>query len=1028
MYWFLKNPVAANLLALFLLLAGGLALSSMRIEGFPRLPADTVSVSTIYPNASAEQVEERVTRKIEDAITGIDGIKKINSVSANGFSQINVVRNPGHKLAQLRSDVRERLDSIYGLPADAERPVMESNDFDFPALYIVLAADKQQQLLQGSARKLKNQLLENPNISRVKIVGKKQAELVIGLKKKLLDSHELNRQQVFESIRQSVLNEGLGHLDTEAGRVFVKSNTRKDSAESYENIIVKNYADSDPIRLSDIADVRDGYRDDHIYVRTGNQDAIVLEILIAKKENLLEISKAVKQELSAYQHTASGKVEFYIFGDSSAYIQDRLNLLKSNAVQGLVIVFILLALFLQIKIAFWVAVGIPVALAGAVWSMGLNVLDYSINDITTFGVIVSLGTLVDDAVVVGESVYEHRQHSSDRFESTRFALEKVAVATTFGALTTIAAFSPLLLLDSAIGKILGTFSVVVILAVAFSLLESKFILPSHLMGDLDATPKGQLGSALKQWGKLQGFCKQALFRVRDKLYLPALQRLLKHRFSSFLLFFSLLVSCAYLVYQEHVKVVLFPDVPGDMIQFDIDFDAQFPPEQGLKVLSDIAREGTELSDALAQEHNVSQGPVKSIFYVMLGATKAQIFAELSPVEQREHFPQQEIVNRWRKRIGSPEGIDALRISASEDMAGGFELLLKGRDRDRLKQVAEKISDYMHRVEGVHSIKHSAQGQSPQLDIHASDMAFELGFTERSLADTVKSRLAGTEVYRFYRDTEEVRVWLKASDEERDSIADFVNMKISSEQQQEYDLSELAETQSGYASEGIERLNRANVIRIYAGLDKSRTSSEQLYRDVLGYFEREIHDEHPDVRLSAGGELEEGQSIKSRLKEAFYIAMFMIYVLIAIPLKSYVKPLIIISIVPFGAVGAIWGHMLMGLPVSLMSLFGLMALSGIIVNDSLVLVVRYNEHRDNGETSFEAARLACRDRFQAIFLTTVTTVLGLLPLMLETSEQAQYLIPAAVSLAFGELFGTAITLILIPLILVQKDEIAKRFQK
>ncbi len=292
---------------------------------------------------------------------------------------------------------------------------------------------------------------------------------------------------------------------------------------------------------------------------------------------------------------------------------------------------------------------------------------------------------------------------------------------------------------------------------------------------------------------------------------------------------------------------------------------------------------------------------------------------------------------------------------------------------------------------------------------------------------MKSRLAGTEVYRFYRDTEEVRVWVKASDEERDSIADFVDMKISSDANHEYALSELAETHSAYDIGGIERLNRANIVRVYSGLDKSRMSSEALYREVTTHFEKEIAAQYPDVRLSAGGELEEGQNIKSRLKQAFYIAMFMIYVLIAIPLKSYVKPLIIIAIVPFGAVGAIWGHMLMGLPLSLMSLFGLMALSGIIVNDSLVLVVRYNEHRENGKPSFEAARLACRDRFQAIFLTTVTTVLGLLPLMLETSEQAQYLIPAAVSLAFGELFGTALTLIFIPLILVQKDEITQRFR-
>lgn len=1021
--WFLDNPVAANLLAVFFLLAGLLSSMSMRIEGFPRLPADTVSITTIYPHASPEQVETELSRRIEDSLSSIDGIKKINTISGTGYSQLNIVRKQSYDISELKTQIKEKLDAISDFPPLAEKPVIESNDFDFPAMYIVVSAVPDQQELQSLARQLKNRLLESPEISRIKIIGQKPAEINIGVNQSKLADLNLSMADVAAAVRNASVTEGLGHLDSKAGRLYIKTDRRYESASALADIVIRNSVGMEPTRLSDIAEIKEEYRDDHVYVRMNGEDAMVLELLIAKKENLLEIAEVAKQTIT--QFSAKTDAEVTVFGDSSSYIKDRLSLLQDNAIQGLIIVFVLLALFLNLKVAFWVALGIPVSLGGAAWFMGLEALDYSINDITTFGVIVSLGILVDDAVVVGESVHEHRHHSSDARKSVVVALEKVAVATTFGALTTIAAFSPMLMLDSALGKILGTFSAVVILAVLFSLLESKLILPVHLLGGVNNESYGFMGGFAKLWQPVQAASQRGLLKFRDSVYLPVLNLALKFRRTVFSLFTAAILLCASLIYEEYIAVVLFPDIPGDMILVDIDFDAQFPAHKSLEAIADISIAGTEVAQRLELERELPKTPIKNIFYVMLGPSKAQIYAELSAINDRGDLSQAQLISAWRSKIGKPEGITSIRLNASDTIAGGFELILRADSEEHLHEAANRVKHFLAQQAGVTNIKLSGQGASQLVHIDSAQKLLDIGLSHRQLSEDVKTHFAGTEVFRFYRGVEEVKVWVKASSNERDSIYDLLNKNIKNSEGYDYRLADISSQKQAYQADELERMNRSRVFRVQATLAKDQVAPEQLYSKLSAFIDDKVKIDIPGVSYSSGGELEEGDEIKGKLKKAFFIAIFLIYALIAVPLKSYTKPLIILSVIPLGAVGAIIGHGLLGLPISLMSLFGLMALCGIIVNDSLVLVVRYNENLSQGMPVLEAVQRACKDRFQAIFLTTATTVLGLLPLMLETSEQAQYLIPAAVSLAFGELFGTLLTLILIPLILVEKHELSKK---
>lgn len=1020
--WFIRNPVAANLLMAFIIFIGVMTTINIRVEGFPRIPPENITIETYYDDATASQVDELVTQKIEKALEGLSGVRSISSSSENGYSSVTVRRAGGQDLQKLLDKVRLRVDRVYDLPDSIKRPVIDTDDESFAALYINLFGKADQQILQTLAERFKQDLLAEPEVSKLSLFGLHSREMRIEIKPELLRQYNLVVADVMDQIANSSLSFKGGSLKTAGGDILLKTDHKAKFYNQFSAIPVIERADGTSILLGEIATIKDSFADGDYIFRYNGDATIGMEVLVGQKENLINISAVAHRVVEQFKAQLPPCVDLEIWADSSGYISERLQMLRSNGVQGLLLVLLVLSLFLNVRLAFWVAMGIPVAVMGALAVAGSKWVDYSLNDITSFGLIIVLGILVDDAVVVGESVFEERQLTPDPIIGTEKGVAKVAVATVFGVLTTVAAFYPMMLIDNPLGKVLAGFSGIVIFALLFSLLESKLILPAHLAQLNIGRPARRWPARF--WHAVQRFCRASLFAVRDRFYAPLLGIALRHRYTTLLLFIAGGVLGIGLIWTGQVRTVFFPEVPGQMISVNMTMDARAPFHLTRDNIEQVYRQGVAVSEEMQKEAGLAKPPIKAIFVMIPDAGSAQIYAELSPVSQRPGVEVTEVVRRWRQRSGRLEGANQFRISGVEEMGGGFAVNLYARDSHLLKLASDEVKDYLARYDGVSGIRDSLTSGQPQLELKVRPQARNLGFDTRTLAAQIGYAFGGGEVHKVRRDGEEVKVIVVNKRSARDSIADLMQAQLRSKDGSWYPLSMIAEVEQGYVSSSVNRRNGKRVNSVAANIDRSLVAPEEINQALFTQLVPELKQKYPGVEIKAGGEFEEMGEIKGGLKQALLIAAVLIYVLMAVPLKSYWQPVMILAIVPFGFVGATIGHLIMGLPLSLLSFFGMLALTGVVINDSLVLVTRYNQLREEGSDVRTAIQNAGVSRFQAIFLTTATTVIGLTPLLLETSEQAQYLIPAAASLAFGELFSTALMLLLVPVLLALTDDVKR----
>ncbi len=1013
--WFIRNPVAANLIMMLVIIAGFFTMTTMRIEGFPKLPADSIQIDTVFAGAYTGQVDRQITQKIEKALEGLPGIKKIQSTSLEGFSSILVQKNEGYSLQRLQDDVRMRLDGIYNLPGAADKPVISRTDFDFPALIVQLYGGTDPGTLQRLGRELREALLSRPEISRLNAWGERKPEIRIEVRPEILEKYALTISDIVESIQQSSLTFKAGSLKTEGARIALRADSQGYYYRDFADIPLYRRSDGSQLLLADVAAIHDTYEDDDIIVRFNGQPALGMEVLIGRSENLLDIAAVVKDTVAQFQKTLPAEVSLSVWADSSHYISDRLNLLKNNALQGLFLVFVLLALFLDLKLAFWVAMGVPISIAGAMAVMGSQWVDYSLNDITTFGFIIALGILVDDAVVVGESVFEQRKYHRHAIKGTERGVGRVATATIFGTLTTIAAFSPMMLIDSALGKIMASFSGVVILALLFSLFESKFILPAHL-AHISLQRGNDAFRPLRIWRGMQQAVQNNLDLFIQKIYKPVLEWSLKQRYAILVLFIAVAFLGIGLIGKGQIKTVFFPDIPEQVLRVTMEMDARAPYGLTLENADHIEEVANTLNAEWIKDFNLKENPIKHILLVVSGAFMVQIYAELTPPDVRSGLSTVDILRQWQNRVGRLEGTTELVFSATEETGGGFAIDLYSKDEEDLKAASQELLAYLQGIEGVSNLRDELKNGKPELYLKLKPEAQHLGFSNEILAAQVGEGFAGAEAQRIQRGRQEVKVIVKNREAARDSIADLMQLRLKNGDGTWFPLTSVVTIESAYVTDYIARRDGRRVNTLRASIDKSKVSPGEISQALFSSLIPDLENRYPRVSISQAGELEEMVNLKGNLIKALVFTGILIYALLAIPLKSYWQPLIIMSVIPFGFVGAAIGHLLMGLPLSFLSFLGMLALTGVVVNDSLVLMTRYNQGKTAGSTVHDALISAGLGRLRAIFLTTVTTVAGLMPLMHETSEQAQYLIPAAVSLAYGEIFATLITLILVPVLI------------
>ncbi len=1017
--WFIRNPVAANLLMLLLLVAGYFTVTGIRIEGFPALPPNSLSISIVYPGASVEQVDRGVTRLVERALEGLPGVKKIAATSGEGYCLVWVQKDTGIDFDRFQDDIKTRLDSMPNLPRLAERPVISRDELTMPAILVQIYGETDEETLQEIARLVRNELLADPQISKLEVFGLQTAEVRIEVDNDRLSAHGLSVVELEQAIARSSVEYQTGTLKSSAAIIQLRADQEALYYTDFNNLPVKTLPNGTRLLLKDVARVSDGFAEADLVARFQGQPCVGILIFTGKKGDLLQVSKVAQRIVEKLQPQIPAVVQVEPWIDFSIYMQDRLSLLQTNGWQGLLIVFVLLALFLNYKLAFWVAMGIPISLAGALALMGERFLDYSLNDITSFGLIIVLGILVDDAIIVGEAVFAERSCSTDPITATIKGVERVAMATVFGCFTTVAAFYPLLLIDNELGKIFASFSVVVIVALLFSLLESKLILPAHLASlSMKSKPPSNLWH--KSWVGLQRGAARCLNCINLQIYQPVLVRALKHRYSALILFITVAVMGC-MVFTGQLRTLFFPEVPGDIITVNLEMENGSPQSLTTANLASIEMAASELNAELMAQLSLAAPPIRRVMTALTDTGSGEIYAELQP-EKTRAMPTLETLRKWRDKVGRLEGVEELEFSGSLETGGGFMVEVAARDETVLLNAVRELRAALQQIKGVADVRDDLQGEMPELRLRLKPVAEHLGLTAADLARQIGDGFGGLEIQRLQRGTEEVRAVIRYQQQQRQYLSDLYSSRIRTEDGRWLPLLAVADIETGYSQGEIRRQNGRRAVQVRASLEKEQIGTEELYVRMQETLVPDLKRKYPGVTIGGVGELEEIGEMKTGLKKGLVMILVLIFALLAIPLKSYWQPLVIMSVIPFGFAGAVIGHKIAGIPLSVLSFFGMLALAGVVVNDSLVMLTRYNQLRCEGVPQAPALLQAGTSRFRAILLTTVTTVSGLAPMLLETSEQAQYLIPAAVSLAYGELFATPLTLVLVPLLICIGEDV------
>ncbi len=1039
--WFSGNHVAANFIMLAVLLAGFSTWFQLRKEVFPETSFDAVIISVPYPNATPEEVANGVIVPIEEAIADVEGIKKVTSNANRNAGSLTVQVETGYSVRDVMNDIQTKVDAIENFAENAEEPIFEELIINRQILSLTVSAETDEANLREYADSLRDGLLNYvpkkpegwgdriqeffsgpPAIKKVELASVRPYEISIEVPEDELRKYNLTLSQVAAAVRNTSLDLPSGSVKTGSGEIVVRAVARKYRGEEFADIVVKKLPDGSDLKLSQIAEVIDGFEDVELTSTFNGRTAVVVHVFRVGEQDTLTLARIAKEYVEELNPPEG--VDISVWNDQSVILDARLDLLTGNIAQGLFYVLIVLALFLRPSLAFLVALGIPISFAGGIWLM--PDLGISINMISAFAFILVLGIVVDDAIVVGENVYTRIQGGEHPREASWKGTHEVGVVVIFGILTTITAFTPMLGLSGVSGKIWPNIPLVVIPVLLFSLLQSKFVLPAHL-ALLKPSSDQRSRNPLT---RLQKTIAEGLEVFIEKFYTPFLAACLRFRYIVLVTFIALVVMAVGMVVTKHIPFQFFPKVEGEILSAKLEMPLGAPFAETQEVVRRLEQAALQLGREVKDRNGNSiitntlatagMQPFQGGFApdTAAGTHLGEVTLELVPAADRD-ISSEELKVKWQKIVGDIPGIVALKFRA-ETAAGGnaIDINLTGRDNEQLAVATEwATAKLKNDYKGVIEVSNSDRKGREELivrDLTAKGKA--LGFDLANVMGQVRDAFYGNEVQRLQRGRDEVKVMVRYPENERKSLANLERMKLRSPGGEEVPLLEVIIPEYGRGPATITRVNRFRTISLQADVD---TAGGFNSNEIVEAYTKEVLDElpkkFPGVKYTFEGEQSDQRDSLREMKIGFTGALLIMYVLMAIPLKSYFQPLIVMSVIPFGMVGAIVGHMVMGLSLSIMSMCGIVALAGVVVNDSLVLVDYVNRHRKKGYSSRTAALRAGARRFRPILLTSLTTFVGLMPMLLETDMQAKFLIPMAVSLGFGILFATTITLLLLPIL-------------
>ncbi len=1022
--WFVRNPVAANLLMFVLLIGGGLALLILNQEEFPNIDTRMVTINVPYLGAAPEESEQGVCIRIEEAIEGVEGIDKIYANAAEGSCSVQAELATEADESTAVNEIKSRVDGINTFPAETEKPIVSKMMMTRGAIQVAISGNADERTLKEVGKEVREDIAAMNGVSQVTLSYVRPYEISIEVSEYDLRRYGITLDTVTQAVRNASLDMPGGSIRTEGGEILIRTKGQAYWGQEFEDIVVLTRPDGTKITLREIAIISDGFEEGDLRARFNSEPAVVVKVYQVGNEDTIHIADSVKDYIREYQAMLPPGIKLTVWTDGSRKLLERLSILNTTAVSGLALVLIVLALFLRFRLALWVAAGIPIALLGTI--AVFPYADISISTVTVMAFILVLGILVDDAIVVGERIYGHEQMGKDPVQAAIDGTWEVSIPVIFGVLTTMAAFLPLLIVPGRMADFFGVIGWVVIIALVFSIIESQWILPAHLAhrNHTEATR-----GFSRKWNQMQGALSDWLENVARKRYQPVLKRAVEWRYATAAAGLGVLIMALALIASGRVVFGFFPSVEGDRVHAQLEMPEGVSVDVTARAAEQIERAGALLQQQLDDEIAPAEGSVVKNTLSSIGTIVersgpqrtmagrshyAEIVMELLPLSERNDLSAKEVASRWRELTGNVPDAVKLTFNADEWSAGEpINYELSGKDVDLMRAAAAELRAELARYEGVFDISDSFRSGKQEIKLSLLPEARNLGLTLNDLARQVRNAFYGSEAQRIQRGSDDVRVMVRFPESERKSIGNLEDMYIRTPQGDEVPFYSVARFELGRGFSSIRRVDGHRVVNVIADVDRSKVSPEEvnasIQREVLpGLMQR-----YRGLDIGLSGEQEERMKAMTGLAFAALLALVIIYTLLAIPLRSYLQPLVIMSVIPFGAVGAIFGHWVMGEQLVFFSMLGIVALSGVVVNSSLVLVDYINRQRREGVDLTEAVHNAGVVRFRPIMLTSVTTFVGLVPLMASASPATAFVIPMAVSLAFGVLFATFITLMMVP---------------
>lgn len=1019
--WFARNSVAANLLMIFIIVGGFLTAQTINKQMFPQVKINWISFSAPYPGAAPQEVEEGITIKIEEALEQVQGLKRVITYSnrnySNGWFEVGLDYDPQIVLEEVKSAI----DSIPSFPEGMERIKVEREKFRQEVMYISLYGDLSNGELKELGRKIHDEIQQLPKINVSEFYGGLDYEISVEVSKDKLREYGLSFNDVARAVRSYSRNMSAGQIRAENGYINLRVENQAYRGHEFERIPVVTLEDGTKVMLGDIATIIDGFKEGLQYSKFNGKSSTTFFIGAADNQSITDVAQVINRYVEQKKDQLPQGVKLETWVDMTYYLEGRLNMMLDNMKSGAVLVFLILALFLRVRLAFWVMMGLPVCFLGTLLMMPAEFVNVTINITSLFAFILVLGIVVDDAIVMGESAHDEIEKHGQSKESVIRGVKRVAMPATFGVLTTIAAFVPFVLGDgpsSAFGKSIGF---VVIFCLIFSLIESKLILPAHLANMKKKTfnPKNPLD-------RMRRAIDNSLKNFVENHYKRWLKTCINYRYGVLMFFISILLVSAGLFSGGLVRFVGQPKIPHDFPRISVEMNVDASEKATLDTILVIQNIVNDIDKKIEAEQGNKM--ISDMQVDLRSRTSARIMVKLVDPELRvmDTFA---LADLWRKAIPTMPGVKSLNID--DNLFGGgredgdIAFKLESQDDKQLLEAAGELKAKLNSLKGVGDVNDSRQTSTKEVRFTLKPIAYSLGLTLSDVASQVSYSFYGLEAQRILRDTEEVKVMVRYPLAQRNSIGRVDEVMIQAPNGAELPLSELADINLTNGVTSIRRENGNRTINVWAKVDADQVEPFEVAKDIRDNFIPQLLRQYPLVRSEVSGRIQDEIDSANEQTRDFVISLLVIFSLLAVPLKSYSQPLMIMTVIPFGVVGSVLGHLILGMDLNTLSVFGIIAAAGVVVNDSLVMVDYVNNARKSGIPLHEAVMHSGSKRFRAIMLTSLTTFIGLVPIVFfETSMQAKIVIPMAVSLSFGVLFATVVTLILIPSLYVIIEDIKR----